>query len=422
VFDVLFGPTIDDRAWLAAILDVERALASALAKAAVIPAEAAEEITRHCSVDNFDVAEIGRLSTGAANPVVPVVRQLSARVSGEAGRYVHFGATSQDIMDTAAVLIAHRALEPLLADVSATADTCARLADEHRDTVMIGRTLMQHALPTVFGLKCAGWLVALDEATANLRRVTLAVQLGGAVGTLAVFSNADIPELLAAELELSAPVIPWHTDRTRMAELASALGVLAGVLGKIALDVTLLAQTEVAEVAEANGGGSSTMPHKRNPVGSVLITAAVRQVPGLVSTMLTAMAQEHERAAGSWHAEWETLTSLLRLVGGATARARDLLAGLQVDRDRMRANVDLTGGLVMAEAVVTRLAPTLGRIEAGDVVSEVCRKAVQTRQPLRDCLIADPQVELSEEDIDAALDPAGYLGSASELIDRALNR
>jgi 3-carboxy-cis,cis-muconate cycloisomerase len=418
VFEALSGPPISDHTWLTALLSAEKALAAALAKAGAIPASAAAEIGRHCDPAGFDPAEIGRLAVKSGNPVVPLVRQLTAKVPGDAARYVHFGATSQDIMDTAVSLIAKDAVVSVLADVDAAADACARLADEHRDTVMIGRTLMQHALPTTFGLKCAGWLVALDEATANLRRVQLEAQLGGAVGTLAVFGDAEIPALFAAELGLAEPRIPWHTNRTRLAELAAALGVLAGVFGKIALDVTLMAQTEVGEVAESSGGGSSSMPHKQNPVRAILITAAVTRIPGLVSTMLAAMPQEHERAAGGWHAEWETLGSLLSLVGGAAARLHDLLSGLQVDRERMRANIELTGGVVMAEAVVTRLAPLMGRIQAGDLVSEI----VGSGQQFRAALLADPRVELSEEDIDQALDPAGYLGSAATFIDRALRR
>jgi 3-carboxy-cis,cis-muconate cycloisomerase len=418
VFEALSGPPISDHAWLTALLDAEKALAAASAKAGVIPAAAAAEIARHCDPAGFDPAGIGRSAVKSGNPVVPLVRQLAAKVPGDAARYVHFGATSQDIMDTAMVLIAKDAVASALADVDAAADACARLADEHRDTVMIGRTLMQHALPTTFGLKCAGWLVAMDEAAANLRRVRLEAQLGGAVGTLSVFDDIEVPALFAAELGLAEPRVPWHTDRTRLAELAAALGVLAGVFGKVALDVTLLAQTEVAEVAESSGGGSSTMPHKQNPVRAILITAAVKRIPGLVSTMLAAMPQEHERAAGGWHAEWETLGSLLGLTGGAAARLKDLLSGLRVDRERMRANIGMTGGVVMAEAVVTRLAPLMGRIEAGDLVAEIAGSG----QPFRAALLADPRISLSEEDIDRALDPAGYLGSAAAFIDRALRR
>ena len=418
MFEALSGARISDRAWLGALLEAERALAAALAAAGVIPASAAARIAAHCDADGFDPAEIGRSAVASGNPVVPLVRMLTEKVGGDSARFVHFGATSQDIMDTAAALVAKRSVATILADAQAAADTCARLADEHRGTVMIGRTLMQHALPTTFGLKAAGWLVALDEATANLRRVQLPAQLGGAVGTLAVFGDATVPALFAAELGLAEPTIPWHTDRTGFAELATALGVLAGVFGKIAQDVTLLAQTEVGEVAESSGGGSSTMPHKQNPVRSVLITAAVRRVPGLVATVLAAMPQEHERAAGNWHAEWETLSSLCGLLGGAAARLTDLLGGLRVDRERMRAGIELTGGLVMAEAVVTALGPSLGRTEAGAVVSELTRSG----KPFRQALLDDPRVTLSEEDIDSALDPAGYLGVADEFVTRALRR
>jgi 3-carboxy-cis,cis-muconate cycloisomerase len=418
MFEALSGARISDRAWLSALLQAEQALATALAEAGLIPASAAEQIARHCDADGFDAAEIGRLAVKSGNPVVPLVRLLTEKAGGEAARFVHFGATSQDIMDTAASLVAKDAVATILADVDAAADTCARLADEHRGTVMTGRTLMQHALPTTFGMKAAGWLVALDEAAANLRRVELEAQLGGAVGTLAVFRDASVPALFAAELGLAEPRIPWHTDRTRFAELAAALGVLAGVFGKIALDVTLLAQTEVGEVAESSGGGSSTMPHKQNPVRSILITAAVRRAPGLVSTMLAAMPQEHERAAGNWHAEWETLSSLCSLLIGSAARLNDLLSGLRVDKQRMRANIDLTGGLVMAEAVVTALGPSIGRAEAGDVVSELTKSG----KPFRQALVDDPRVTLSEEDIDRALDPAGYLGVADEFVNRALRR
>ncbi|HEU4425033.1 MAG TPA: lyase family protein, partial [Pilimelia sp.] len=301
------------------------------------------------------------------------------------------------------------------------------LAETHRHTVMAGRTLTQQALPITFGLKCAGWLVAVHEATdrlAELRRTRLAVQFGGAAGTLAALGDAGtgIAGRLAEELDLAEPALPWHTNRTRVAELAGALGTTAGVLGKLALDVLLLAQTEVAEVAEATGGGSSAMPHKQNPVRAVLVTAATRRVPGLVATLLAGMAQEHERAAGAWHAEWPTLTDLLHLVGGAAAHGRDLLAGLRVDAARMRHNLDATAGLPLAEHVAARLAPALGRTAAQDLVARACRDAVAAGRPLRDALLADPVVrdQLGPADIDAALDPAGYLGSAQAFVDRAL--
>ncbi|TCO46668.1 class-II fumarase/aspartase family protein [Actinocrispum wychmicini] len=411
MFDELFGK-LDDTAWLQAMLDAEKALVSALAQAGHIPVETAEEIKRHCTIDGIDPAELGRRAIAAGNPVVPLVKLLRERVP-EHARYVHFGATSQDIMDTAAALVASRALVPMTADVDAAMHKCLLLAGDHRDTVMIGRTLGQQASPVTFGLKCAGWATALYRAVHNVRRVRLDAQLGGAVGTLAMIGDTKVSEWFAVKVGLTEPVIPWHTDRTRLAELAAALGVLAGVLGKIALDVTLLAQTEIDEVREATGGGSSTLPHKQNPTRSVLITAAVRQVPGLVATMLAAMPQENERATGAWHAEWETLTSLLRLVGGAAARTRDLLDGLQVDKERMRVNLELTNGLVMAEAVVARTGQP-------EVVAEIVRRAAESGQSFRACLIADRRINLSEEDIDRALDPAEYVGVANEFVERVL--
>jgi len=260
-----------------------------------------------------------------------------------------------------------------------------------------------------------------------VRTGRLAVQLGGAAGTLASLGakGPRVVAAMAAELGLAEPTVPWHTDRTRLAELAGALGSAAGVLGKLALDVTLLAQTEVGEVTEAASlgtGGSSTLPHKRNPVVSVLVGAAARRVPGLVATLLGAMAQEHERATGAWHAEWEPLGEALRLVGGAAARTRVLLDGLQVHPERMLANLSITGGLVMAEAVAARLAGTLGRVEANELLGRLTREAAEAGKPLRDVLLVDGQVRghLDEAAIDAALDPAGWLGSAGELIDRAL--
>lgn len=409
MFDELFG-TLDDTVWLQAMLDAEKALVSALA--GHIPEEAVQEIKRHCTIDGIDPAEIGRQAADAGNPVVPLVKLLRKRVP-EYARYVHFGATSQDIMDTAAVQVARRALGPMIAEVEAATRRCMELADEHRHTIMIGRTLGQQALPTTFGLKCVGWANALYNAVEHLKRVRLDAQLGGAVGTLAMIGDIDVCARFSTELGLGEPIIPWHTDRMRLAELATALGLLAGALGKIALDVTLLVQTEIDEVHEATGGGSSTMPHKQNPTRSVLITGAVRQVPGLVATMLAAMPQENERATGAWHAEWQTLTSLLRLVGGAAARTRDLLDGLQVNKERMRTNLDLTNGLVMAEAVVARTGQT-------EVVAEIARQAAESDQPFRTCLLNDKRIELSEEDIDKALDPANYLGVADEFVERVL--
>jgi 3-carboxy-cis,cis-muconate cycloisomerase len=410
---------LDAHAWLSAMLDVERALARAAARAGLVPADAAEAIAAACRPDLFDAAALGRRARDAANPVVPLVKELTAQVPAPAAPYVHLGATSQDVLDTAAMLVVRRTLGPVRDDLAAAADACATLAETHRDTVLAARTLLQHALPTTFGLKCAGWLNALDQARAGLAAVPLAVQFGGAAGTLAALGPAglSVRALLAEELDLPEPTLPWHTDRVRIGQLAGALGVVSGVLAKLALDIVLLAQTEVAEVAEpADGGrgGSSAMPHKRNPVGAVRVVAGTRRVPALVATLMGAMAQEHERAAGAWQSEWETLTDLLRLVGGAAAGTRELLSGLRVDAGRMRDNLAATSDVLMSESVAARLAGELGRTKAQELV----RDAIAAGQSLRSVL-AD-NTRLSAEQITQALDPTAYLGSAGELVDRAL--
>ena len=435
----LFGgsradPELTDRALLQAMLDAERALAAASAGAGIVPRAAAAAVAAACQAGRFDPGDLGRRALEAGNPVVPLVRDLTEAVAEAAGpeaaRWIHHGATSQDILDTAVSLVASRALHPVLDDLGAAAEAAAGLAERHRATTMAGRTLGQQALPITFGLKAAGWLVALDEAAAGLdrvRRERLAAQLGGAAGTLASLGpdGIAVARRYAAELGLCEPVLAWHTNRTRVGELAGALGVAAGVLGKVALDVTLLAQTEVAEVSEAGEegrGGSSTLPHKRNPVGAVLITAATRRVPGLVATLLGTTPQEQERATGAWHAEWEPQVELLRLVGGAAARIRELLEGLEVHPDRMRANLDATGGLLLTERVAGALADALGRVAANDLVQRLAHEAAASGRPLREVLAADPTVRehLEEADLDRLLDPEGYLGSAGQFIDRAL--
>jgi 3-carboxy-cis,cis-muconate cycloisomerase len=425
---------LTDRALLQAMLDAERALAEAACQAGIVPEAAAAAIAAACRADRFDPDDLGRRALDAGNPVVPLVRDLTdqvARAAGaEAARWVHHGATSQDVLDTAVSLVSSRALGPILADLDAAAGAAAGLADRHRDSLMAGRTLGQQAVATTFGLKAAGWLTALDDAAdrlAAVRRDRLAAQLGGAAGTLAALGadGVEVAGGYARALGLAEPVLPWHTNRARVAELAAALGVAAGVLGKLALDVTLLAQTEIAEVGEAAGegrGGSSTLPHKRNPVTAVLIAAGTRRAPGLVATLLAAMAQEQERAAGAWHAEWEPLLELLRLVGGAAARARGLLEGLEVHPERMRANLEVTGGLLMTERLAAGLAGALGRAGAHDLVRRLGQEAAGSGRPLRAVLLADPEVRarLGEADVDRLLDPEGYLGAAHRLVDRAL--
>jgi 3-carboxy-cis,cis-muconate cycloisomerase len=349
------GPTsaeLDDRAWLRAMLDVEAALARACAAEGLIPAESAREITAAAQADRFDAAQIGAEAARHATPVIPLVERLRAAVSEPARAHVHLGATSQDIVDTALMLLAHRALGPLLAEAGGCADAAAVLADTHRRTPMVGRTLLQQALPVSFGLRAAGWLVGIDSARARLtevRRAELAVQMGGPVGT----RSPVIAARVAAELGLAEPTVPWQAIRVRPASVAGALGVLAGVLGKIARDVTLLAQQEVGEATEGGnegGGGSSAMAHKRNPVAAVSALACTKRVPGLVATALAAMEQEHERAAGAWQAEWGLYIELLRLVGSATSWSLELLEHLQVDPGRMAENLERLSASGVPEA------------------------------------------------------------------------
>ena len=345
-FAAIFVPdeleeALSDRAWLVAMLDAERALANAGALAGVVPAAAAGEIAEQCEPDRFDVAELAQQGRAAGNPVEPLVRALRERVGDEHGAYVHRGATSQDVLDTAAVLVARSACGLVDRDLAKVTDLCAALADEHRGTVMAARTLLQQAVPTTFGYTAAGWLVGVVEARERLTRAAnaLPAQLGGAAGTLAAVGDdgAELLRLYAAELDLPEPPLPWHTRRTPFLDLGGALATVAAGLGKIATDVVLLAQTEVGEVAEAAGGASSTMPHKRNPVAAVLATACVRHVPANVGILYEG--HELERAAGAWHAEWHALQTALAATGGAAAAVARSLDRLEVDRERMRANI-----------------------------------------------------------------------------------
>ncbi len=405
------APEVSDAAWLAAMLDVEAALAAAQAAAGLAPQEAAAAVREACRPEHFDLAELGRAAAPTGNPVIPLVAALRERVKPDFRRFVHYGATSQDINDTASMLVAARALAPLAADLSACADACAHLAAEHRDTVMAGRTVLQHAVPITFGLKAAGWLSTLNHGLTGLAELSLPVQYGGAAGTLAVLGGRghEVLSYLAAELALAEPVLPWHTDRTPIARLACALGVTAGALGKIATDVKLLSQPEVAEAAEPatpGRGGSSAMPHKRNPVGAMSVLACVQRVPGLVASTLGGMPHEHERATGPWQAEWETLSDLLRLTGSAASWLREALEGLTVDTVRMRANLDTTRGLLMAEHVVVRLG---GTPYARTLVDAACARAMDENIPLGEALLADPRVTLTPGEVEAALDPAEAL-------------
>ena len=431
-FGQLFVPAplleaVSESAWVQAMLDAELALARAEAKAGVIPDDAASAIAGSCRSEVFDPAALARDGRSSGNPAEPLVRALRAVVVGDAAGYVHFGATSQDILDTASMLVARRALELILAELDRAAARLAALAGAHRSTPMAGRTLLQQAVPTTFGLKAGGWLVAALEARDGLERIRsgrLAAQLGGAAGTLSALGEKG-PEVLmlySRELGLGEPVLPWHTDRTRIAELGRSLATTAGVLAKIGLDVILLAQTEVGEVHEAAGGGSSTMPHKQNPVGSTRARACARLVAAYTSVLTAALEQEHERAAGAWQAEWEALSGALAYTGGAAAAIADVVDGIEVDAMRMRRNLELTGGAILSERVSFALAERVGRENATALVRDALRRSGDSGHDFAEELRADPENGLDESELAALLDPTTYLGSAEVFVDRVLER
>lgn len=430
------GARTGDAAWLQAMLDAEAALARALERAGLAAPGSGAVVTAAARADRFDAAELGRQAVSTGNPVPALVRALSTQLPPDAREAVHRGATSQDIIDTAAMLIARRALDAIIADLHVAAAGAAGLAERHADTVMAGRTLLQQAVPVTFGLIAAGWLIAIDDATAELARVRatgLAIQFGGAAGTLASLGPAGpaVAALLAEETGLPEPVLPWHTDRQRILRLAAALTGVCAALGKIARDVTLLAETELGEVAESSAdpgrGGSSAMPQKRNPVASVLILGCARRAPGLLATLAAATEHELQRAAGAWHAEWEPLSDLLRLTGSAASWSAELLAGLRPDSGRMRANLDAAGGLPLAEHLATVLAPRLGRLAAHDLVRDAAARAVRDRLTLPEAMLADAETsarlagaEVTRAELEAAVDPTAYLGTSAVFVRRAL--
>ena len=421
-FDAIFvsdelRAAVSDRAWVEAMLEVERALASAEAMAGVVPAELASTVAEACRIESFDVDAIVAAGRSVGNPAEPLVRALRDVVGGEAAGYVHFGATSQDILDSAAMLVARRALGLIDGELAGVASACAELAEAHRLTPMAARTLLQQAVPTTFGLKAAGWLVAVTTSRARLAtlREGLPAQLGGAAGTLAALGadGVAVIGLFAAELELARPVIPWHSDRGRIAELGSALSIAAGSCAKIALDVALLEQTEIGEVREPPGtGGSSTMPHKRNPVGSAIAIACARRLQGAASVLESGLLVEHERALGTWQAEWGALSDALACSGGAAAAIRGVLESLVVDPGRMLANLEASGGVVLSERVTIMLARRIGLADATRVVAG----ALESGGALRDALAG----ALTPDELDEAFDPGTYLGSACEFVDAAL--
>ena len=412
------------------MLEFEAALARAEARAGIIPNEAASAIAAACRVELFDVGALYREAAVAGTAAIPLVRMLTALVEDEARKFVHWGATSQDAIDTATVLQMRDGLDELVSRLLDVGSACAALAERHRRTPMAGRTLLQHALPITFGLKAARWLALATRQARRLRELrdhALVVQLGGAAGTLASLGDRGIrvTEFVAEELGLAVPELPWHAERDRVAEVATALGVAAGAMAKIASDVALLMQTEVGEASEAavpGKGGSSTLPHKRNPIDVTAAAAAARLAIGLVPVVLSAMVQEHERAVGGWQAEWAALPDLFRFTAGAVERVRGAVEGLEVDAERMWANLELTRGLIMAEALAMALAPRIGRQQAYQIAQAASERATAAGVDLRRAALDDERVRaaLPPNAIDRVFDPTTYLGSTDTFIGRAL--
>ena len=433
----LFRPAVANlfsgRARLQGMLDFEAALARAHADAGLFPGAAAERIAGFCKAELLDPEALAEATATAGNPAIPAIAALTRLVSAQdpgAARYVHWSATSQDAIDTGLVLQLRPFLDVIENDLERLSAALARLAALHRGTAICGRTWLQQAAPTVFGLKAAGALDAVERHLGRLQELRprlLVLQFGGAVGTLGSLGGRgiEVAEKLARHLRLSLPAIPWHAHRERIGELAAFLGILAGTLGKLARDLSLLAQTEVAEAFEpaAEGrGGSSTMPQKRNPVAAAVILAAAARAPGLVATILSAMVQEHERGLGGWHAEWETLPELCLLAAGALRHGALVVEGIEVDPARMRENIELTLGQVFAEAAANRLTPRAGKAEAHHLVGNAARKARESGRHLRAVLEEDAasRGHLTAADLDEIFDPARAAGAAAPFIDRVL--
>ena len=423
----------DDATTIQHMLDFEAALARAEAATGVIPANAVEPIAKACKTESFGIASLAEAATRSGNLAIPLVKALTANVAeadAEAARYVHWGATSQDVIDTAAMLSLRVGIDVLLVDLDRAIAGFAALARKHRNTAVVARTWLQHALPMPFGLKLAEYAAALHRSKLRLKRLraeTLALQFGGAAGTLAALGDKGlaVSEALARELKLPLPEAPWHTHRDRIAEAASVFAIISGSCGKIARDVSLMMQTDVGEAFEPAGagrGGSSTMPHKRNPVAAASALGAATIAPNLAATIFAAQVQDHERSAGPWHAEWPTLPALMLVTSGALVAIVDLAEGLEVDAARMRANLDATHGLIMAEAVTFALAEKIGKSDAHHLMEAASKKAVADQKHLRDVLTNDSNVtaHLDAKQIAALFEPMAYQGVSQALIDRLL--
>ena len=437
LFDAYFtgkaiGAVFCDHGRVQAMLDFEAALARAQASTGLIPSSAVAPIEAACRAELYDFEALGLAIASAGNSAIPLVKALGkqiASVSPEAERYVHLGATSQDVMDSGLVLQLRAALELIEQDLQQLGEVLAQQAQRYATTPLAGRTWLQQATPVTLGMKIAGWLGAVTRSRQRLQALKprlLSLQFGGASGTLAALGEQALPvaHALAAELKLALPDQPWHTQRDRLVEFGAVLGLVAGSLGKMGRDISLLMQTEAAEVFEPSApgkGGSSTMPHKRNPVGSAVLISAATRVPGLLSTLFSAMPQEHERSLGLWHAEWETLPQICCLVAGALAQALNIAQGVEVDAQRMAQNLDLTHGLVLAEAVSIELAQRVGRETAHHLLEQCCKRAVAEHRHLRAVLGDEPEItaQLSSAELDRLLDPAHYLGQATTWVERA---
>ena len=423
----------DDLAYLQHMLDFEAALARAEAAVGIVPPDGAEAIARACTSDTFDLAALAEAATRSGNLAIPLVKALTsevAKTNKDAARYVHWGATSQDVIDTATMLTLRAGIDALLLDIDRAIAGFARLAQQHRNTAVVARTWLQHALPMPFGLKLAEYAAALHRSRGrllHLNRHGLALQFGGAAGTLAALGDRGwkVAEKLSEILQLPLPEAPWHAHRDRIAEAASVLAIIAGTCGKVARDVQLMMQTDVAEAFEPSGegrGGSSTMPHKRNPVAAASALAAATMAPNLAATIFAAQVGDHERSAGPWHAEWPTLPSLLLVTSGALAAIVDIAEGLEVDAARMRTNLDATGGLIMAEAIAFALAEKVGKQEAHHLVEAASKKAVAEKKAFRAVLENDPKItaHLNAKRIAQLFEPMAYQGVSQALIDRLL--
>jgi len=422
-----------DRRKLQGMLEFEAALARALVRAGVAPESAVEPIVAQCNPNNFALDPLAREAALTGNLAIPLVKVLTAAVAKsdpKAAGFVHWGATSQDAIDTGLVLQLRDALDLIQRELLQFSATLARVAETHQATLLAGRTWLQQASPVTLGLKVAGWLDAIHRhqtRIAHARNEILTLQFGGAVGTLAALGEKGpaVAAALASDLKLKVPSIPWHAHRDRFAEVATALGLLVGTLGKIARDISLLAQTEIGEVlepAESGRGGSSTLPHKRNPVGSAVALAAAIRVPALVSVMLTAMVQEHERGLGGWYAEWETLPEIFLLAAGALAHMAHVVDGLEVYEEHMTHNLGTTHGLILSEAIAIALAKHIGRSPAHQLVEHAAHRALESGRPLRDLLLEDQEVRacLSPAELDGLLEPKNYTGSAASMIQQVL--